>query len=80
MNLFDYESISVIWANTPRIAFNVLCDFFMILRNSKESMSPSSSSEFWCARNKSMLTAPLTELPPSSSKELSSSFATEISS
>ena len=65
MNLFDYESIS---------------DFFMILRNSKESMSPSSSSEFWCARIKSMLTAPLTELPPSSSKELSSSFATEISS
>ena len=28
MNLFHYESISVIGANTPRIAFNVLCDFF----------------------------------------------------
>ena len=50
----------------------------MILRNSKESMSPSSSSEFWCARIKSMLTAPLTESPPSSSKELSSSFAIEV--
>ena len=52
--------------------------FFMILRNSKESMSPSSSSEFWCARIKSMLTAPLTESPPSSSKEPSSSFAIEV--
>ena len=38
MNLFHYESISVIWTNTPRIAFNVLCDFFMTLRNSKESI------------------------------------------
>ena len=47
----------------------------MILGSSKESISPSGSSEIFCARIKSMHT----ELS-SSSKELSSLFANEISS
>ena len=66
--------------NTPRIAFNVSSDFFAILGNSKESMPSSSGSEIHCARIESMLTALSTEPPPSSSKELSSSFAIETSS
>ena len=52
----------------------------MILWNSKETMSPSSSSEFFSTRSKSMLAAPSTEPPSSASKELSSSFAFEIRS
>ena len=54
--------------------------FFAILGNSKGSMSSSSVSEIYCARIESILTAPSTEPQPSSSKEISSSFAIEISS
>ena len=61
--------------NTPGIAFNVLNYFFMILGNSKKLMSPSNVVQKFVA-----LELKVCRITAFFSKELSSSFAVEISS